>query len=140
MPNAVRKNLGKLEKGRLKVQQEGLRTYRVWVRQASWSTGEIHLGTRSESLLEITPAPKVSESTSGELTVTNITPAYPGGGYTTEQLIPPITQGVDFDYVVRGPDGVDKTYQMVGGVATNAFRYTLRLQRCGASLVQPDLG
>src|SRR5687767_8896316 len=60
--------------------------------------GKPGLGTPSDSVLRIAPRPEVSEvspreiATSGgllrqgDIKLTNITPAYPGGGYTIEQI------------------------------------------------------
>lgn len=109
--------------------------------------GKPGLGTPSDTVLRIVPRPEITEvspreiATSGgllrqgDLRLTNLTPAYPGGGYTMEQLAPTAPanaqQRVGVFYVLTGPNAGE--YMRVGALVGDAFGYVLTLRRKNAT-------
>lgn len=110
------------------IQDFGLRTSRVWVRRGSWDGGEIHLGSLENEDTEILPRPKVEPVGSHSLKVSRITPDHATGGWTPQELNPPMVAGEDSHFVVRMPDGGTRPYRLVEINQTRNFGYELILQ------------
>lgn len=117
------------EDARQLIQDFGLRQHRVWVRLGTWSTGEIHLGTLTNTSTEILPRPKCRPLGPSRLEVSKITPNHTTGGWEPDDLLPAIVAGQDFYFVVRGPDGTDVPHALVGVDSTRNFTFTLTLER-----------
>lgn len=119
------------------VQDLGLRPTVVTVRTRTWSGADVRLGPYTDSDLVITPTPKVSTQADGSVLVGPIVPAYPGGGYTAEQLNPLAYRGNDQEpvevlYVLDGPNGT-YNYTLTAIESRRPFRYMLRLQSLNRS-------
>ena len=107
-----------------------MRQSRVWVRRRAYSAGEQHLGDITDTDVEITPRPKVEEDTPVTIKVSRITPAYPGGGYTTEDLLPAQTAGVERYFLVQaGTDGPRTPYRCISIDERRNFGISLVLER-----------
>lgn len=108
-----------------------VRQNRVIVRRRTWSSGKIQTGTATVADLEILPRPHVTGAAGDPvLTVGPITPAYPvppAGGYTPAQLNPADSPGLEWTYVVIGPDGVERAYKSMRFTNTKPLRYMLEL-------------
>ena len=115
--------------GRQKLVDVGLRNHRVYLRAGQWDGGEIHLGTLTNTDVEITPRPEVLESGPSSLRVSNITPPYPGGGWQPATLLPDVASGSDYYFVVTNPRGDSLPYTVTDIDSTSPFRVTLTLQR-----------
>lgn len=87
------------------VQEFGFTRWTVTVRTRAWSSGEVKLGTPTESDTVLTPNPWVTERGDGTLYLEGITPTHTSGGYSHAQLRPPSSAGVEYYYVVSGPNG-----------------------------------
>jgi hypothetical protein len=117
--------------------QLGLRQSRVWVRRRAWSAGEQHLGDITDTDIELTPRPKVEADTPVTLKVSRITPAYPGGGYTTEDLLPTQVAGTSRYFLVQtGTDGPRVAYQCIAIDERKNFGISLVLEQIPHE--QPD--
>jgi hypothetical protein len=124
----VSQNLKVLNDGRQKLVDVGLRPTRVWVRLASWSAGEIHLGEVTNTDTEITPRPKV-EHAGRVLRVSGITPDFTVGGYTVADLSPEAANAVDFYFLVRWQGAASsEPYRLVEIDASEAFSLKLVLE------------
>ena len=125
----VSDNLPTIEAGRQLLVDAGLRNHRVYLRAGVWDGGEIHLGTLTDTDVEITPRPKVKEAGPSSLTVTNITPVYPGGGWDPSTILPDVASGSDYYFVVTNPRGDSLPYAVTDINSTSPFRVTLTLTR-----------
>jgi hypothetical protein len=111
------------------IQDFGLRQSRVWVRRRAWSAGEQHLGDVTDTDVEITPRPKVVADTPVTLNVSRLTPAYPGGGYTTEDLLPAQVAGTSRYFLVQtGTDGPLMPYRCIAIDERKNFGISLVLE------------
>jgi hypothetical protein len=118
------------------IDELGLRTSRVILRTRSWDGGSVRMGDADDTDLELVPRPKVRESAPGYITVGPITPTYPGGGYTAEQLFPENTleENEERFWVVIGLDGEERSYRVASIDSRRAFRLMFTLQ----ALDRPD--
>jgi hypothetical protein len=110
----------------------GLRQVRVIIRSRQWSSGKIQTGTAIVTDLELSPRPHV-RGVSGDpsLNVGPITPAYvgpPAGGYTVAQINPSDAPGFEWNYVIVGPDGVERPYKLQRLTTASSMRYMLDLE------------
>lgn len=135
--SVVDDNLPTIDAGRQLLTDFGLRTTRVFVRVGTWDENEAFLGNLTNADTELLPRPKVVDIGNGNLTVTNITPQYVGGGWEPSDVAPAIAAGRDFYFIVRGPDGNDRPYALGVANVRSPFRYTLTLQPL--TRVRPDL-
>lgn len=135
--SVVDDNLPTIDAGRQLLTDFGLRTTRVFVRVGTWDENEALLGNLTNSDTELLPRPKVVDIGNGNLTVTNITPQYVGGGWEPSDVAPAIAAGRDFYFIVRGPDSNDRPYALGVVNVRSPFRYTLTLQPL--TRVRPDL-
>lgn len=108
-----------------------IRTYAVVRRVRRWSTGKVRQGEFVDEDLTITPKPKVVER--GRLLVVGpLTPFYDNGdkrgGYGPAALNPPPEAGMEFFYVVTGPDGIERPFKLVDLDASRPFAYFIRLE------------
>lgn len=129
-----------LDDGYKLIESYELRQTRVIIRKRVWSGGAHGVGTPTVTDLELSPRPKVQEQDgfrsegSGIAVVGPITPAYAGGGYTLDQLIPSRGgAGIDHYYRLVGPRGTTK-YSLGTLDASRPMRYMLRL----VALDRPD--
>jgi len=129
MATIVSRALKPLERGRQLLEDAGLRNHRVFLRLGQWDGGEIHLGTLTDTDVEITPRPKVKENGPSSLTVTNITPTYPGGGWEPLTLLPEVASGQDYYIIVTNPRGDSLPYTVTDIDSTSPFRVKLTLER-----------
>ena len=129
MATIVSRALKPLERGRQLLEDAGLRNHRVYLRAGVWDGGEIHLGALTNTDVEITPRPKVKEAGPSSLTVTNVTPVYPGGGWDPSTILPAIASGSDYYFVVTNPRGDSLPYAVTDINSTSPFRVTLTLTR-----------
>ncbi len=127
MATVVEDNLPTIDAGRALLQEFGLRPVRVFMRTKVWSAAERHLGTLTESDVELLPRPKV-KGDNQRLTVTNVTPRYTGGGWTPEMLQPDLQAGYDHVFIVQQPDGALNAYRLAKVDQLSPFRYTLELE------------
>lgn len=108
----------------------GLRTNVVKLRTKTWTGSaegaEADIGTAAIVDTVITPAPKVTYNGDQSLAVV-VTPQNSAGGYAPEQLNPAIVAGVEFCWVVTGPDGVEREYKVGTFNQRKAFGYYLTL-------------
>ena len=125
----VDRALRPLNRGRQKLVDAGLRPVRIYRRTNAWSAGELHLGTLTETDLEITPRPKVVGNDDRRLRVTNITPSHDGGGWSPADLQPDAATGQETVYIVQQPDGELEAYRLVAVNQLSPFRYTLDLEK-----------
>ncbi len=111
----------------------------------TWATGKAGDGAYSDSAITISPNPKMREVSThdiagsggryeqGDLAVGPFTPAFtgpPAGGYTPDQLQPPVppgSRGVEVIYTVTGPDAGQ--YTSVTSSRDRPMRYSLVLRR-----------
>lgn len=135
--SVVDDNLPTIDAGRQLLTEFGLRNTRVFVRVGTWDENEALLGNLTNADTELLPRPKVVDHPNGTLTITNVTPAYVGGGWEPSDVAPAIAAGRDFYFVVRGPDGNNRPYALSSVVLRSPFRYTLTLQPL--TRVRPDL-
>ncbi len=107
----------------------GFRTARVIVRTKTWTSGRIQTGDAFVEDLELDPVPSVV-GTAGDpkLTVTKLTPSFARGGYTPAQLNPADSPGVEFVYIIIGPDEVERAYRLAQIDLTGSLGYTLKLE------------
>ena len=124
------------EDSRQLIEDLGLRQYRVWRRLGVWDGGEALLGTLTETDVELTPRPKVTQPQYGWLKVTGITPSFATGGWTPGQLQPDVAEATEFYYVTLGPDGVYDAHRFHGIDLSKNFKYEMMLQRI--SRARPD--
>lgn len=103
-----------------------IRLYAVTVRTRTWSGGVVQKGTPTDTDLVLTPPPKVVEE-GREVRVGPITPKFPGGGYSPAELNPRDKPGVEFFYLLTGPDGVARPFTLVDLDTSRPFTYKLRL-------------
>lgn len=108
-----------------------VRQVRVFVRKRVWSSGKIQTGMPTITNLEILPRPHV-QGTAGDpqLRVGPITPFYPGppsGGYTPAQLNPGDAEGMEWFYLIVGPDAVERPYKLMLLTTPRPLRYMLDL-------------
>lgn len=120
------------------IQDLGLRQHRVFIRTRAWSADEVHLGTVTETDVEILPRPKVKQLGNGRWEISKVTPSYSGGGWTPEQLLPTAGEGEDVTIILRGPDGIDHRFRVAEVNPTGNFGYTLYLDELERS--RPDFG
>lgn len=100
------RKLPTIERGWRKVQAFGFSPYTVTRRVTTWSGGESGSGTREVSDVTLTPNPQVEERAGGtELFLFGIVPSHASGGYSPNDLRPPLTTAQDLVYVVTGPNG-----------------------------------
>lgn len=125
----VGRALRPLDRGRQKLVDAGLRPVRVYRRTVTWSERELHLGALTETDVEITPRPKVTGADDRRLRVSNITPSYPGGGFSPADLQPAAVNGTETVYIVEQPDGELEAYRLVAVNQLSPFRYTLDLEK-----------
>lgn len=85
---------------------------RVQSRQYPSSPGgpDAGLGTPTDTTITLTPRPKVEELGDQRLRVSRIVQANPAGGYTPAQLKPADADGFLYQYLVTGPDGIERAY------------------------------
>src|SRR5262245_1309012 len=103
-----------------------IRPYTVTVRTRTWSGGVVQKGTPTDQDLELTPPPKVVEE-GREARVGPLTTRFPGGGSSPAELNPSDKPGVEFFYVLVGPDGVKRPFTLVDLDTNRPFTYMLRL-------------
>jgi len=103
-----------------------IRPYTVTVRTRRWSGGVVQKGTPADADLVLTPPPKVVER-AREALVGPITPKHPTGGYSPAELNPTDQAGVEFFYVLVGPDNVRRPFALVDMDTSRPFSTTLRL-------------
>lgn len=122
MPTTRDDVLPDLDGARAEVDATGLRRYAVTIRTRTWSGGAPGVGTATNSDLPITPRPRVRDLSArevassggtfsaGDMRLDRITPRYTTpttGGYTPEQLNPPVSAAnQDVVVVLTGDDGV----------------------------------
>ncbi len=121
------------------VQDYGLRQNRVIVRKRVWSEGVIQTGTATVTDLEILPSTEV-KVTAGDPNV-KVGPIVPAGvvqesgTYTPEQLNPPDSPGMEWNYILIGRDGVERPFKLMQlehyASADSSFRYGLTLTSLG---------
>lgn len=70
------------------------------------------LGTPTDTEITITPRPKVEDIGDQRLRVSRIVQQNPAGGYTPAQLRPSDADGFVYQYLVTGPDGVERAYSV----------------------------
>ena len=110
-----------------------IRTSRVIVRSAVWSSGEVGAGVPTITDLEIAPRPKVVDQGNEALQVT-VTPKNAKGGYTHAQLKPPDAVGFKYMYVVIGPDDIERPYFVSSIDTRRSFRTTISLMPYGTDV------
>ena len=103
-----------------------IRPYTVTVRTRTWSGGVVQKGVPTDADLLLSPPPKVVEN-GREARVGPITPKHAGGGYSPSELNPRDQPGVEFFYLLTGPDGVGRAFALVDIDTSRPFSYTLRL-------------
>ena len=103
-----------------------IRLYTVTLRTRTWSGGVVQKGTPTDADLSLSPPPKVVES-GREALVGPITPKYLGGGYAPAELNPRDKAGVEFFYLLTGPDGVARAFSLVDFDTSRPFSIMLRL-------------
>jgi len=103
-----------------------IRLYTVTIRTRTWSGGVVQKGTPTDADLVLSPPPKVVES-GREVRVGPITPKYPGGGYAPAELNPRDQAGVEFFYLLTGPDGTPRAFSLVDIDTSRPFSIMLRL-------------
>ncbi len=108
-----------------------VRPNRVLIRRYNWSSGKIRTGASTITDLEILPRPHVV-ATSGTpvMMVGPITPYFagpPSGGYTPEQLNLADAAGMTWNYVIIGPDAVERPYKLMALDTSKPLRYMLSL-------------
>lgn len=116
------------ESARTLIDGLGLRTTRVIRRTKTWSGGQVGLGTLTTTDVELAPRPKVRDAGPGQVVVGPITPAFAGGGYDHDDLVPAQTDAQDVIWVLIGADGEERPYRWAGTDSRRAFRYMLTLQ------------
>lgn len=113
----------------------------VRIRTRTWAGGRRGSdGPTTDTDVTLTPTPKVREVNQrdiaasagryilGDVKVGPITPTYPGGGYTMEQLAPTITEGgIEIIYVLAG--GVEGEYARVDLATDRTHSWFLTLRR-----------
>lgn len=112
----------------------GLRRYTITRRRRTWDSGEVGLGTPTDSDLTLTPTPKLEELQGDQkIRLSMITPYYagpPSGGYTREQLVGTDVAGVEEYYSIEGTNGTHS--YVVVAIDTSgegsSMRYTLTLE------------
>jgi hypothetical protein len=104
----------------------GFAPYTVVVRTRTWSGGKVKLGTSTDSDLTLSSAQVKELGGDRELEVYAITPSHSGGGYTPAQLNPTTTAGVEYYYVVTGPNGTHN-YTLASIDSGDPVEYKLRL-------------
>jgi len=94
-------------------------TFDIWTsdvkiqsRQYPVSPGgaDARLGTPTVTEVTITPRPKVEDIGNQRLRVSRIVQPNPAGGYSHAQLRPSDADGFEYQYIVTGPDGVERAY------------------------------
>ena len=116
-----------------------LRTNTLTIRTRTWP-GDRGIDVPNDSDLEILPRPLVRRVSTnevassggrfeqGDLRVTAITPAYDGGGYTVDQIVPTAPDDtVEILYIVTGPNAGE--YALVDQDVSKPLRYTLTLRK-----------
>lgn len=71
---------------------------------------DARLGTPTDTEITITPRPKVRDIGNQRLRVSLIIPQNANGGYTPAQLKPSDADGFEYQYLVTGPDGIERPY------------------------------
>ncbi len=104
----------------------GLRTNVVKLRTRVWTGSaegdETDIGTATTTDVTITPAPKLTYRPDQSIE-TVVTPLNSAGGYTPEQINPPVTAGEDFCWIIISPDGVEREYKVASFNQRRAFGY-----------------
>jgi hypothetical protein len=117
------------------------RTTLVTIRTRTWVGGRRAAeGGYADVDLVLAPRPKVREVdqrdidgsagqyVTGDVRVGPITPSFPGGGYTKEQLAPTIvTNGVETSYLLSG--GIDGDYARIDLTTDRSHSWFLVLRR-----------
>jgi len=103
-----------------------IRPFGVTLRTRQWSEGVVQSGVPTINDLVIEPRPRVRVA-GREAMVGPITPAYEGGGYSPDILNPSDTPGVEFYYVLKGPDNDARPYSVLNLDTSRPFGYVLRL-------------
>lgn len=118
----------------------GLRRHTVVRRLVTWTGGQPGVGTAVADDLVIAgarvrgPSFQDAAGLSSEArfdtvhTVSKITPAHTGGGYTPAQLLPTLADGQELVYVLTGDDGVPRLCRVEALSLDRPFEYTLTLR------------
>lgn len=127
----------------------GLREFRAYLRVRDWSGGQAGHGTMTETRTELTVAnggkpkvvalsPRQVVASGGQLGDTMfeigpLTPAYPGGGVTPEDVNPPKVKGREMHYILVGPGlpAEGAVCKLVSANHSSPFRVMLRVQQTG---------
>jgi len=132
--------LATVREGRELVASEGLRRHTVVRRVVTWTGGQPGVGTPEADDLVIAgarvrgPSFQDAAGLSSEArfdtvhTVSKITPAHTGGGYTPAQLLPTLADGQELVYVLTGDDGVPRLCRVEALSLDRPFEYTLTLR------------
>lgn len=132
--------LATVREGRELVASEGLRRHSVVRRLVTWTGGQIGYGTASPDDIEVIGArvrgPSYQDVVGldresrldGVYTVSKITPAHDGGGYTPAQLLPELSEDQELVYLVTGDDGVERLCRAEALSLDRPFEYTLTLR------------
>ena len=104
--------------------------YRTILRTRAWSGNEVDLGTSTDTDVTINPRPRLKEISDTEYLLGPITPAFPGGGFTPEQLSGYSTAGggTEVLYSVTGPDGTERLFVPISVDTSKAYSYFVRLR------------
>ncbi len=120
-----------LNEARTLVADLGMRQVRVIVRTTTWSGGAPQTGVATNSDREIVPRPRVNGLAGDPTLQVVVTPAHsgpPSGGYTPAQLNVGSATGIEYVYVVIGPDAVERPYKLLKMTTPRPFRYLLELE------------
>lgn len=114
----------------------GMRTHRLFVRKRSWSSNEELLGLCTDTDTEIIPRPKIEIDGPRGLRVTKVTPSFTIGGYKLSDLSPVSEAGVDFYFLLLGPDGELRPFRLDAINPLKNLTYELKLE--GLDRVVPE--
>lgn len=120
------------EDARELIKDLGLRQTRVVIRTRTYASGITGEGSYTDSDLELggvgESRPKVEELGEGRFHISKITPAFPGGGWTVDQLLPPMPKGTEVYVVLIDPDGQQREKKIVDAQIRKSFGYTLLVE------------
>jgi len=109
------------------VEAFGFAPYTVTIRTRTWSSGKVKLGTTSDADLTLSPNPQVTEADGDKvLELFGITPSNGTIGHTPEQLNPSLVAGVEYYYVVTGPNGTHN-YSVASLDTSDPVEYKVKL-------------
>jgi len=145
----VRDALSILDEGRAILDDVGLRVFRVYVRTTDWSGNRVGVDSKITTTTELTVArggrPKVRQLSADQVVNSGLelgssiydvtlTPSYPGGGVTSDDVAPPVPSGVrrEVQYLIFGPGYEQGSLcKLVSANTGSPFRTVLRLQATG---------